>query len=274
MRWMSKTRALFFNVPLDSDGKNYNLSHICRMSESLLISEAARRAGIDRRTLQRWHRQGLIVLDDKGRVTMENVQTAISRPKKAGRPAGQRTERLDVLRRRAVEATHQYLDELVKKVPADKRAKARMMMTEGITGEPMNPCEAESFIEYHYLAPIRQEKEWAALIPQIRQKMPKAQVVEWEKRDQFVREEGIPQGPYVHTKEHIDAKLLCDAGKPMTWGKLAMELGAPVFVAPAPKSNNGYLVLVCRSTVVDGDSTRDETVLRNRKRKADSTRRA
>jgi hypothetical protein len=245
MRGMSKTLALFLDVPLDSEPKRFNLSHICRMSEALPISEAARRAGIDRRTLQRWHRQGLITLDAGGRVTMESVQAAMSRPKKAGRPAGQRTERLDVLRRRADEAAKRYFDELVKKVPADKRAKARaMILQDNITGQPMGPGQAEALIQEAYLKPLRWEKEWKTLIPQLLRKTPNAQFVAWEKREEYVMGDALPQGAFARAEEYIDAALLVNSRQPVKWGELAVQYGVHLLIAPALASTAKHLVLV------------------------------
>jgi hypothetical protein len=77
-------------------------------------------------------------------------------------------------------------------------------------------------------------------------------------------EGAIPQTLYARSEEHIDAEMLCDPGKPMTWGELSLALGVPVFVCPAPASKDGYLVLVRMSAVKDADSTREEKVLRGR----------
>jgi hypothetical protein len=142
------------------------------------------------------------------------------------------------------------------------------MLENSITGEPMTEEQARVFLDVHYFEPLKQKKKWLEMMGKLAKKSYRVcdgySFVGWEQRDQFVMEGAIPQTLYARAEEHIDAELLCDAGKPMTWGALAVALGVPVFVAPAPEAKGGYLVLVRMGAVKDADSTREEKVLHTR----------
>jgi hypothetical protein len=142
------------------------------------------------------------------------------------------------------------------------------MLENSITGEPMTEEQARVFLDVQYFEPLKQRKKWLELMGKLAKKSYRVcdgySFVAWEQRDQFVMEGAIPQTLYARAEEHIDAELLCDAGKPMTWGALAVALGVPVFLAPAPAAKDGYLVLVRMSAVKDADSTREDKVLHTR----------
>lgn len=140
-----------------------------------------------------------------------------------------------------------------------------------ITQEPMTEGQARVFIENQFLKPERWRKEWAVLAPKLKRQFMGIgwdgmliDVVTWEDREQFVMSEALPQSAYALCEEHIEDSLLVNPGEPMTWGKLAMNLGVPWHVAPAMARIQKHVCIVKISAVKDADSTSEVRLLKGR----------
>lgn len=140
-----------------------------------------------------------------------------------------------------------------------------------ITQEPMTEGQAKVYIENQFLKPERWRKEWVVLAPKIKRKLigqgweaDRIDVVAWEDREQFVMSEAVPVGSYMMWDEYIEDALMLNPGEPMTWGKLAHDLGVPWHLAPAAARVEKHLCLVKLSAVKDADSTSAERVLRGK----------
>lgn len=131
-----------------------------------------------------------------------------------------------------------------------------------LTNEPMSEAQARVFIENAFLKPKKQAKEWAVVSLKMKRKLMaegvEVDVVAWEDRADFVTEGALPVTAYARCEEHIEDKLLVDAGKPMTWGELARGHGVPWHLCPAPVIEGRYLLLVKRSAVMDADDVATE----------------
>jgi hypothetical protein len=82
-----KALAMSLNV----NGLHIRIAALCR-TMNLTITEAAERSGINRRTIQRWIKNGLLEKDFNGGVSMQAIKDAANKPKKSGRPLNKPTE--------------------------------------------------------------------------------------------------------------------------------------------------------------------------------------
>jgi len=157
--------------------------------------------------------------------------------------------------------------EILIKVSKDKMAEAvSAVLRDEATGTAMSHGQAKAFLESKYLLPAKWEIEWRELEPRLKKKltvMDGHQYVAWESRADFVLgESGHPDGQY----EFADAFMR--NGK--QWGVRAKELGVPVFVVPAPRNKDGYVLLVSSKMIAAAESVvpdlgigHDETRMRN-----------
>ncbi len=141
--------------------------------------------------------------------------------------------------------------EILIKVSKDKMAEAvSAVLRDEATGTAMSHGQAKAFLESKYLLPAKWEIEWRELEPRLKKKltvMDGHQYVEWESRSDFVLgESGHPDGQY----EFADAFM--KSGK--QWGARAKELGVPVFVVPAPRNKDGYVLLVSSKMIAAAES--------------------
>jgi ParB-like chromosome segregation protein Spo0J len=141
--------------------------------------------------------------------------------------------------------------EILIKVSKDKMAEAvSAVLRDEATGTAMSHGQAKAFLESKYLLPAKWEIEWRELEPRLKKKltvMDGHQYVEWESRSDFVLgESGHPDGQY----EFADAFMR--NGK--QWGVRAKELGVPVFVVPAPRNKDGYVLLVSSKMIAAAES--------------------
>jgi len=141
--------------------------------------------------------------------------------------------------------------EILIKVSKDKMAEAvAAVLRDEATGTAMSHGQAKAFLESKYLLPAKWEIEWRELEPKLKKKltvMDGHQYVEWESRSDFVLgESGHPDGQY----EFADAFMR--NGK--QWGVRAKELGVPVFVVPAPRNRDGYVLLVSSKMIAAAES--------------------
>jgi hypothetical protein len=145
--------------------------------------------------------------------------------------------------------------EILIKVSKDKMAEAvAAVLRDEATGTAMSHGQAKAFLESKYLLPAKWEIEWRELEPRLKKKltvMDGHQYVEWESRSDFVLgESGHPDGQY----EFADAFMR--NGK--QWGVRAKELGVPVFVVPAPRNKDGYVLLVSSKMIAAAESVAPE----------------
>lgn len=270
---MSNTRPLFLDVPLDRHAKQANLPHIYRMQVSLSISEAARRSGINRRTLQRWIREGLVKADERGHITLESLESVATRPKKAGRPAGQNLpseaewmrlvkleKRPEMLAKIVNQMLIKHHEELVKCLPIEQRQQAlKALHWNPITEDPMTPGQAQAYIESQFLKPERWRKKWQQMRPFLAKQYPGAEIVTWDNRLEYVHDDsGQPLREFYLVEEPISSKDL------MTWGDLAEIVGAPVYIVPAMHRRDNHRAVVNVRMVRDGDRISRHPKLKHR----------
>ena len=141
--------------------------------------------------------------------------------------------------------------EILIKVSKDKMAEAvAAVLRDEATGTAMSHGQAKAFLESKYLLPAKWEIEWLELEPKLKKKLPVMdghQFVEWDSRTDFVLgESGHPDGGY----EFADAWM--KGGK--QWGVRAKELGVPVYVVPAPRNKDGYVLLVSSKMIAAAES--------------------
>ena len=141
--------------------------------------------------------------------------------------------------------------EILIKVSKDKMAEAvAAVLRDEATGTAMSHGQAKAFLESKYLLPAKWEIEWLELEPKLKKKLPVMdghQFVAWDSRGDFVLgESGHPDGGY----EFADAWM--KGGK--QWGVRAKELGVPVYVVPAPRNKDGYVLLVSSKMIAAAES--------------------
>ena len=141
--------------------------------------------------------------------------------------------------------------EILIKVSKDKMAEAvSAVLRDEATGTAMSHGQAKAFLESKYLLPAKWEIEWLELEPRLKKKLPVMeghQFVAWDSRADFVLgESGHPDGGY----EFADAWM--KGGK--QWGVRAKELGVPVYVVPAPRNKDGYVLLVSSKMIAAAES--------------------
>ena len=141
--------------------------------------------------------------------------------------------------------------EILIKVSKDKMAEAvAAVLRDEATGTAMSHGQAKAFLESKYLLPAKWEIEWLELEPKLKKKLPVMdghQFVAWDSRTDFVLgESGHPDGGY----EFADAWM--KGGK--QWGVRAKELGVPVYVVPAPRNKDGYVLLVSSKMIAAAES--------------------
>ena len=173
-----------------------------------------------------------------------------------------------VYKRKMALGTAERLLKLQELTSAEVVLETLVDLTNSITGDPMTEEQARVFLENRFFIPAEQHKRWLKMMGDLAKTKHRVcdgfSFVSWEQRDQFVIEGAIPQTMYVRADEHIEDRLLRDAGKPMTWGELAAALGVPVFVCPAPNADGKYLLLVRVSAVKDADSVAETKVLKGK----------
>lgn len=270
---------MLLDVPLDRRQKSGNLPHIYRMHEALSLSEASRRSGINRRTLQRWIREGLVTTNERGLITLESVESAAARPKKAGRPAGQnlpseaewmrllnRENRPDVLAKIVEKLTRKHHEELVKCLPIEQRAEAMEGLYNPLTQEPLRPGAAKIYIENTFQKPEGQRREWQQMRPRLAKKYPGAVIVEWDKRADFVVGATMAAEGFARCDQDIDTDKLLNPSRTLSWGELASSMRAPVYIAPAMTTPDKHLALVKKAQVRDGDTISPSPKLKHRRK--------
>ncbi|WP_395739318.1 hypothetical protein [Prosthecobacter sp.] len=143
-----------------------------------------------------------------------------------------------------------------------------LVMDNAITGEPMSAKQAEIYLQNHYFKPLEWQRAWVKLAKDLQKRKHLVSdgfsYIDWAQRKEFVMEESLPQTAFALAEEYIDSDELVNPREPMTWGALAKVLGVPVFVCPAPRNVEKYLLLVKRAAVRDGDSVSDVPVLRGK----------
>lgn len=246
------------------------------MHEPLSLSEASRLSGINRRTLQRWIRDGLVTTNERGHITLESVESAAARPKKAGRPAGQnlpgeaewmrllnRENRPDVLAKIVEKITRKHHEELVKCLPPEQRTEA----LKAILAYPFSETErARAEVENSFLIPEQRRKEWQQMQPELTKKYPGAVIVPWEERTEFIEFGAVPAKGLHRTTARIEKERLLQPSKPLTWGELARPMGARVYIVPAMETPDKHLALVEEKVVRTGDSISPAPKLKLRRR--------
>ncbi len=254
------------------------MPHIYRMQVSLSISEAARRSGINRRTLQRWIREGLAEADERGQITLESLESAATRPKKAGRPAGQnlpsevewmrlvnREKRPEMLAKIVNQMLIKHHEELVKCLPIEQRQKAlEVLRWNPITEDPMTPGMAQAYIESQFLKPESWRKKWQQMRTFLAKQYPGAEIVAWDDRERFVMSEATAERGFHVASENIEDRILLYPSSPLSWGELAASVGAPVYIAPAMGRKDKHLVLVEEKVIRGGDRISRHPKLKHR----------
>lgn len=142
--------------------------------------------------------------------------------------------------------------ELVLRVDEGRRREAvQLVLRDSISGEPMGFHAAQNFIQATYVLPDKWRREWLGSVPKLRKKYAADEgfhFVEWEDRGDFVMgESGQPQPEY----EYGDG-MVSRGGE--LWMTRAQSLGVPVYVVPAPRHADKFVLVVHRKMVRDAEA--------------------
>lgn len=145
--------------------------------------------------------------------------------------------------------------ELVLKVDEGRRREAvQMVLRDSISGEPMGFHAAQNFIQATYVLPDKWRREWVGSMPKLKKKYATGEgfhFVEWENRGDYVMgESGQPQPEF----EYGDA-MVSRGGE--LWMTKAQSLGVPVYVVPAPRHADKFVLVVHRKMVRDAEAVSD-----------------
>lgn len=131
-----------------------------------------------------------------------------------------------------------------------RREAVQMVLRDSITNEPMGFSAAKNFITATYILPERWRKAWAVTAVKLKRKYKPAEgfhFVEWADRSDFVMgESGQPQPEY----EYGDS-MVSRGGE--LWMTKAQTLGVPVYVVPAPRHADEFVMVVHRKMIRDAE---------------------
>ncbi len=142
--------------------------------------------------------------------------------------------------------------ELMLRVDAEKRREAvQMVLRDSISGEPMGFHAAQNYIQATYVLPEKWRKAWAMMSLKLRKKHKPEDgfhFVAWEDRADYVMgDSGQPQPEYEYGDGFVKR------GGEM-WMTKAQALGVPVYVVPAPRHADEYVLVVHRKMVRDAEA--------------------
>ena len=135
----------------------------------------------------------------------------------------------------------------------EMRGALQMVLCDAVGNEPLSFKAAEAAIMAKYVQPKKWQAAWWKLLPVLRKKYPVADgyhFVEWAQRLEYVQgESGQPWPDY----EFGDGFMPRDADG-RQWQDKAKGLGVLVFVVPAPRRDDKFVLLVSKRMLRDAES--------------------
>jgi hypothetical protein len=133
------------------------------------------------------------------------------------------------------------------------RGALQLVLSDAVSGEPLGFKAAQAAITAKFVQPRKWQEAWLKLLPGLRKKYPVAegfQFVEWVDRLEYVQgESGQPWPDY----EFGDGYMPRDTEGRM-WMEVAKGLEVPVFVVPAPRRDDKFVLLVSKKMLRDAEA--------------------
>jgi ParB-like chromosome segregation protein Spo0J len=137
---------------------------------------------------------------------------------------------------------------------AERREATQQLLCDNVTGEPMGFSQAQTYIQSKFVLPTKWQKEWLETSAKLKKKkLPVVegfQYVDWHERANYVQGDTGQPYPEYEFGDGYDTK----AGK--LWMDMAKEHGVPVYVVPAPRHADGYVLLVSTKMLRDARATK------------------
>lgn len=149
-----------------------------------------------------------------------------------------------------------HVAELLLKVETDaeRREATQQLLCDNVTGEPMGFSQAQTYIQSRFVLPTKWQREWLETSAKLKKKkLPVVegfQYVDWTERMNYVQGDTGQPYPEYEFGDGFDTK----AGK--LWMEMAKEHGVPVYVVPAPRHADGYVLLVSTKMLRDARTTK------------------
>jgi ParB-like chromosome segregation protein Spo0J len=135
----------------------------------------------------------------------------------------------------------------------EMRGALQMVLCDAVGNEPLSFKAAEAAIQAKYVQPKKWLAAWLRLVGVLMKKYPVADgyhFVEWGQRGEYVQgESGQPWPDY----EFGDGYMPRDADG-RQWQEKAKGLGVPVYVVPAPRRDDKFVLLVSKKMLRDAES--------------------
>ena len=144
-----------------------------------------------------------------------------------------------------------HVAELLLKVETDaeRREATQQLLCDNVTGEPMGFSQAQTYIQSKFVLPTKWQREWLETMAKLkRKKLPVVegfQYVDWHERANYVQGDTGQPYPEYEFGDGYDTK----EGK--LWMETAKGYGVPVYVVPAPRHADGYVLLVSTKMLRD-----------------------
>ena len=132
---------------------------------------------------------------------------------------------------------------------AERREATQQLLCDNVTGEPMGFSQAQTYIQSKFVLPTKWQREWLETMAKLKKKkLPVVegfQYVDWHERANYVQGDTGQPYPEYEFGDGYDTK----EGK--LWMETAKGYGVPVYVVPAPRHADGYVLLVSTKMLRD-----------------------
>lgn len=139
---------------------------------------------------------------------------------------------------------------------AERREATQQLLCDNVTGEPMGFSQAQTYIQSKFVLPTKWQREWLDTMAKLKKKkLPVVegfQYVDWHERSNYVQGDTGQPYPEYEFGDGFDTK----EGK--LWMETAKAYGVPVYVVPAPRHADGYVLLVSSKMLRDARATKVE----------------
>lgn len=136
---------------------------------------------------------------------------------------------------------------------AERREATQQLLCDNVTGEPMWFSQAQTYIQSKFVLPTKWQKEWLETSAKLKKKkLPVVegfQYVDWHERANYVQGDTGQPYPEYEFGDGYDTK------ESKLWMETAKAYGVPVYVVPAPRHADGYVLLVSSKMLRDAKAT-------------------